>query len=123
MAQLRLFLSDEVPFSSESMVKIKKILTFRDVKEVIVLPDVHSKPDNPFPTGIVILSSSYIYPSFVGQEIGCGIRILGTSLNIKDLDRSLIEPIFKNIKMYLRDEKKTPLRFSKKEFQDILTKG
>jgi tRNA-splicing ligase RtcB len=121
--RLKIFLSNDIEFSDLSKIKIEKVLSLEDIQEIIVLPDIHSKPDNPFPTGIVTLTSNTIYPSAIGQEIGCGMRILKTSLNIQDVNFELIDDIFTYLKQFLRDKERRKPIFTKDDYLQILIKG
>lgn len=121
--RLKIFLSNDIEFSSLSKIKLEKILSLEDIQEIIVLPDIHSKPDNPFPTGIVTLTSNTIYPFAIGQEIGCGMRILKTPFNIQNINSQSIDNLFTYLKQFLRDkERRNPL-FTKDDYLQILIKG
>lgn len=121
--RVKLFLSDAVPLDALSRSKIEGMLGWDDIKSVVVLADVHSKPDNPVPTGIVTLTGRTLYPFAIGQEIGCGVRLLKTSLAIDDIGSEAIDRIFQNIKSLLRDNiKKTPL-VGLSDYQEILFAG
>jgi len=122
--RVSIFLGDGLALDDASKSKIDKIVfSLSDLEKIIILPDVHSKPDNPIPTGLVIAAKNTIYPFAIGQEIGCGVRVLDTSLDVNDISKDTIDKLFKNIKILLRDKiKKSPL-VSKDEFTDILLKG
>ncbi|MCM8774533.1 MAG: RtcB family protein, partial [Candidatus Omnitrophica bacterium] len=121
--RVKTFLNEEIDFTTVSKNKIEKILLLDDILEIIILPDVHSKPDNPFPTGIVTLTSNTIYPFAIGQEIGCGIRLLKTSLDIQDINKKFLDNYFTCLKDYLRDGRKKVTLFTKEEYLNILFKG
>jgi tRNA-splicing ligase RtcB (3'-phosphate/5'-hydroxy nucleic acid ligase) len=121
--RVKLFITDEIDFSALSRDKLKEALSLEDIKEIIVLADIHSKPDNPFPTGIVTLTANTIYPFAIGQEIGCGMRVLKTSLNSKDLNANLIDSIFNNLKTFLRDGLNDKPLLNKKEYFEVLING
>ena len=98
------------PLDVASRERIERMLSFDDIRYMAVLPDVHSKPDNPIPTGIVALTKNTLYTFAIGQEVGCGVRILRTPLKIGDLDDQKIDSIFAVIKGSLRDNlRKQPL--------------
>jgi len=121
--RIKLFIGQNVDFSALSREKLKEALALDDIKEIVVLPDIHSKPDNPFPTGIVTLTDNTIYPFAIGQEIGCGMRVLKTSLNVNELNPSMIDAIFNNIKKKLRDGSKHKPLFKKEDYLRILLDG
>jgi tRNA-splicing ligase RtcB len=121
--RIRLFLSGGVALDAASREKIERMLSLADIRHIAVLPDVHSKPDNPVPTGIVTLTKNTIYAFAIGQEVGCGVRILKTPLTIDDLDARKIESIFAAIKGLLRDNLKKQPFIGRDEYIKILLDG
>lgn len=118
------FLNQDIALDPASEAKLDQLLRkLKDVERVVVLPDVHSKPDNPVPTGLVIASKNKIYPFAIGQEIGCGVRVLNTSLTEEEVTSDTIDNIFKSIKTLLRDNIKKEALVSKQEYIDILMQG
>ena len=49
-ARVKMFLSSAIVLDTESQSRLEHVLSLDDVQAVIILPDVHAKPDNPFPT-------------------------------------------------------------------------
>ncbi len=121
--RVKLFLNQDVPLDSISEEKIRHVLSFDDISKIVVLPDIHSKPDNPIPTGIATLTKRTIYPFAIGQEIGCGVRVLKTSLHRDDISDDEINALFKNITSLLRDSLRKDALLSKEEYIDILMDG
>lgn len=118
--RVKIFLGKESDLPVSSREKLQHLLTLKDIVEIIVLPDVHSKPDNPFPTGIATLTKNTIYPYAIGQEIGCGMRVLLTSLEARDMKDQLYDAFFKSVKFSLRDGRKKDPFFSREVYLDIL---
>lgn len=122
--RLKFFLNEDISLDPISESKIKNILErLEDLAQIVVLPDVHSKPDNPIPTGLVIASYNTIYPFAIGQEIGCAVRVINTSLNKEGVSENTIDDLFKNIRFTLRDNIKGKAIAGKNEYIDILLKG
>ncbi|MCM8774256.1 MAG: RtcB family protein [Candidatus Omnitrophica bacterium] len=107
--RIKIFLDKDIEFSPLSKSKINNLLSLDDISQVVILPDIHSKPDNPFPTGIVTFTSNTLYPFLIGQEIGCGMRVIKTSLRKEDIDSNFLDNYFKHLENYLRDNKKRHL--------------
>lgn len=115
------FLNDVINIDSLSSEKMQNISSLKDVKEIIVLPDIHSKPDNPVPTGMSLLTNQLIYPSAIGQGIGCGMRVVKTSLSAKDITSEQVDSVFNSLLSLLRDGTRKSSVVSKAEYKNILT--
>lgn len=121
--RVKVFVNEDVNFSEQSKNKISDALELEDIREIVVLPDVHAKPDNPFPTGVVTLTKNNIYPCAIGQGIGCGMRLLKTSLRKEDLDGNTVDTLFNLLKKKLRDNLKKDPMVGKEEYLEILAQG
>ncbi|KAL9656289.1 hypothetical protein ABK040_007902 [Willaertia magna] len=60
--------------------KVAKCL--KNVKYCVGEPDLH--PGKTFPVGCAISTSEYIYPPLVGNDIGCGMALFKTNLNVSN---------------------------------------
>jgi tRNA-splicing ligase RtcB len=63
---------------------IERLRRAPDVQQMAVMPDVHLSND--VPIGVVVATSTLIYPQAVGGDIGCGILAVGLDLEAAALD-------------------------------------
>lgn len=92
----------------------------------LAMPDIHWGYG--FPIGGVAATDAdegTISPGGVGFDINCGVRLVRTKLDIKDLDESkikdLVDEMFKNVPSGLGSEAK--IKLNKKELNDIMRFG
>ena len=57
---------------------------------VAVLPDMHFKSRNPTPTGTVAVTRDVIVPRAIDEGINCGMRMIGTPLEARDLTAAVL---------------------------------
>jgi tRNA-splicing ligase RtcB (3'-phosphate/5'-hydroxy nucleic acid ligase) len=102
------------------------VSTLPGVKEhVIVLPDGHEGYG--FPVGGVAatdLSDGVISPGGVGYDINCGVRLIKTSLTVKDVRnrlKDLVNELFRSVPSGVGSEGK--VRLTKAELDEFLVEG
>ena len=61
---------------------------------VVVLPDVHYKSRNPVPTGTVVITRDVIVPRAVDPGINCGMRMIASSIPVRDLTPALLDDLY-----------------------------
>jgi len=125
-----------VIYASEKLLeKMKEDITFEQIKNVaclpgivkqaICLPDAHCGYG--FPIGGVAafdLDKGIISPGGVGYDINCGVRILATNLNIKEMKakkKELIHQIARDVPKGIG--KGSVVKLDKKEIKEILETG
>jgi len=92
----------------------------------LAMPDIHSGYG--FPIGGVAAfdaSSGVVSPGGVGYDINCGVRLMQSSLNRRDVEKKiplLVATLFKNIPSGVGSKRKD-LRLGKKELAGVLTQG
>lgn len=64
-------------------------------KHIAIMPDAHAGLG--MPIGGVLATKGVVVPNAVGVDIGCGMCAVKTNINAKELSRSTIEKIIKNI--------------------------
>ena len=64
-------------------------------KHIAIMPDAHAGLG--VPIGGVLATKGVVVPNAVGVDIGCGMCAVKTNINAKELSRSTIEKIIKNI--------------------------
>jgi len=95
------------------------------VKQSIVLPDAHEGYGFCIGgVGAFDFDNGIISPGGVGYDISCGVRLLTTNLNEKDLKpkiKELMEMIFKNVPSGVGSEGK--IRLNSNQLDEVLTTG
>lgn len=81
-APLRTWLA--VPMEADVSKAVENLRRAPDVQQVAVMPDVHLAAD--VCIGVVIATSSLIYPQAVGGDIGCGMLAVATDLDATALN-------------------------------------
>jgi tRNA-splicing ligase RtcB len=61
---------------------------------VAVLPDVHQKGRNISPTGVVTVSRNAIAPRAVDTGVSCGMRVLVSDIEARDLTPAVLDRLF-----------------------------
>ena len=96
------------------------------VGKALSMPDIHWGYG--FPIGGVAAmdaENGVISPGGIGFDINCGVRLVRTNLNAKDLDknkfRGIVDEMFKNVPSGLGSKAK--IKLTKNELEDVLTLG
>lgn len=99
---LKLFFSDGLLPHDGSLERLNEIVRIEEIdKGIAVLPEVHYKKDYPVPTGIVVASQDYIFPTFIALVVNCGMRVIKTHLTKADLNERLIDKIYQRLMDYV----------------------
>lgn len=68
--------------------QLKGVLALDDIVKVAVMPDIHmgsTEWNHSLPIGVAALSDGFIYPPMVGSDIGCGMCMTVTDIDVKTL--------------------------------------
>lgn len=113
--------SDDAPEQTANSTMLPGI-----VGKALAMPDIHWGYG--FPIGGVVATDAEegaISPGGVGFDVNCGVRLVRTNLQFKDLNeakiRELVDEMFKNIPSGLGSKAK--IRLSKNELNDVLNFG
>jgi tRNA-splicing ligase RtcB len=101
--KVRYFLSDELLPEDEARQKVAKLSELESLVGLAALPDLHVKEENPFPTGTAFATDKMLYPFGVGKRIGCGMRLVKTSLSADLLTSAKKDEFFQLLKALLPD--------------------
>src|SRR5437773_6322416 len=82
MAPIRTWLAG--PMDHDVSEAIERLRRAPDVQQIAVMPDVHLSAD--VCIGVVVATSSLIYPQAVGGDIGCGMLAVGLDLETAALE-------------------------------------
>jgi len=72
------------PMGADVSEAIERLRHAADVQRIAVMPDVHLADD--VCIGVVVATSSLIYPQAVGGDIGCGMLAVATDLDATALN-------------------------------------
>jgi len=122
--KIRYFLPDELVAEDDARERLQLLAKLPDVVGLAALPDLHVKEENPFPTGTALVTKNTLYPFGVGKRIGCGMRLVKTSLNANELPSDFIDNFFVHFKSFLPDldESRVP-KIQNTELYDLLYDG
>jgi len=76
IASVRAWLA--APLGREVSDAIERLRRAPDIQQIAVMPDVHLSTD--VCIGVVVATSSFIYPHAVGGDIGCGMLAVATDM-------------------------------------------
>ncbi|MFH1473975.1 MAG: RtcB family protein [Candidatus Aenigmatarchaeota archaeon] len=95
------------------------------LKNIIVLPDAHEGYGAPIGgVGAFDFDTGIISPGFCGYDISCGVRMIRTNLNEKDMKpkvKSLVEAFFRNVPSGLGS--KGRIRLNMNQLNQVLETG
>lgn len=116
-----LFLSEALlrEVEEEALKQIRDAASIDADSVVFATPDMHTGYG--VPIGSVLASPNYVSPSAVGYDVNCGMRLLATPFEAKNVDvRSLADEIGRRIPL---GEGRENLSLSRKELELVLTRG
>ena len=73
MGSLKIIASKRNFIDSNTVDSLKRIKDFKSVVSVVALPDLSI---GNAPNGVAIMTKDYIFPHFIGSDIGCGMTLL-----------------------------------------------
>lgn len=82
---LRVFASDGSWIEGDALQQLQKAASLPGVKAAAGLPDLH--PGKGIPVGAAFLIQNMIYPYLIGNDVGCGMGLWQTSLNVRKAKR------------------------------------
>jgi release factor H-coupled RctB family protein len=86
----------------EAIQQIKNTAKLPSMQYVSGMPDLH--PGRGYPVGAAFFTSSHIYPALIGGDIGCGMALWQTDLDVKKASISKLEKKIGNIDGALGEE-------------------
>ncbi len=114
-----IYMDEGTPVEEEAIQQIVDAACIDDEAIIIATPDIHTGYG--IPIGSILASPNYISPSAVGYDINCGMRLLSTPFNRKDINPDILaDEISRLIPL---GEGKNNLKISKKELEAILSRG
>lgn len=90
---------------------------------VTVLPDVHSKPRNPTPSGTVVVTNDYIFPRAIDDGMNCGMRSMATDMDARLFTPEVIDALFARIKETVPLKSHEEPLLDEKDTEELLVHG
>lgn len=82
-ADIRIIASDKSWIEGEAVHQLNTAAKLDDIRLAVGLPDLH--PGKGLPIGAAFVSRELIYPSFIGNDIGCAMSFWQTDIKTKKL--------------------------------------
>lgn len=90
---------------------------------IAVLPDVHRKSRNFTPTGTVVVSKDFVIPRAVDKGINCGMRMITTDIDVRDMTSSVLDNLFNTFMKTIPVDRHDHDILTKKDVEGILVNG
>jgi tRNA-splicing ligase RtcB len=92
---IRFFLTAELMPDAETIAQLDNLAAAPGLQHhVAVLPDIHRKSRNLSPTGTVVAAKNALVPRAVDTGICCGMRMMRSEIDIRDLTPAVLDGIF-----------------------------
>lgn len=82
--------------------QLEYVATLKDMKKIVGLPDLH--PGRAYPIGAAFLTSSTLYPALIGNDIGCGMGLWETDIDIRKVKQDKWEKQIRKLAFSNQDE-------------------
>ncbi len=121
---LKFFLTPELMPEDDTVAQLHDLAQARGlVHHVAVLPDVHRKSRNLSPTGTVVAAKDMIIPRAVDTGICCGMRMVKTELNARELTAPMLDELFAELQRTIPVMEHEQEPISKEDAAEILVQG
>ncbi|MDZ7291734.1 MAG: RtcB family protein [candidate division KSB1 bacterium] len=92
---IKFFLTPEMMPDKETLAQLEQLASVYGLAHhVAVLPDIHRKIRNLSPTGTAIAARNMLVPRAVDTGICCGMRMVRTDIDVRDLTAPLLDELF-----------------------------
>jgi release factor H-coupled RctB family protein len=85
----------ETWIESKAIQQLEKTAELEGIIRAVGMPDLH--PGRGYPVGAVFLSKQRIYPALVGNDIGCGMALWKTDIQVRKMNLDKFEKRLNNI--------------------------
>ncbi len=121
---VKFFLTKDLMPEAETMAQLRRLAAAEGLAHhVAVLPDVHRKSRNLSPTGTVVAAKDAIIPRAVDTGIGCGMRMVRTEIDARDLSAPVLDALFDELRRAIPVLEHDEEVLSKQEVGEILVHG
>ncbi len=121
---LKFFLTPELMPDAETVAQLENLANATGLAyHVAVLPDVHRKSRNLSPTGTVVAAKNRIVPRAVDTGINCGMRMVRTDIDVRDLGVPVLDEIFDELRRTIPVLEHEHDALSAEEVAGILVQG
>src|SRR4029453_12116082 len=92
---IRLFLTPDLLPDAATLAQLESLANVPGLDHHVAgLPDIHRKSRNPTPTGTVVVAKNALVPYAVDAGINCGMRMLRTNIDVRDVSASALDELF-----------------------------
>src|SRR4051812_38840226 len=95
MAEVRIIASPSNWIEGTAVQQLEKTATLPGMRMAVGLPDLH--PGKGSPIGAAFAVEGWVYPTLVGNDIGCGIGLWRTELSARKVKRDVWADRLRNI--------------------------
>lgn len=88
---IRIIKNNKLWMEDEAIHQLERIALFKNVVDVIGLPDLHPAKT---PVGTTVKTQKLIYPILIGNDIGCGVSLYDIDMKIKKVN---LEKVLKKL--------------------------
>ena len=121
---VKYFLTPDLMPDEQTVAQLQGLAQARGlVHHVAVLPDVHRKSRNLSPTGTVVAAKDMIIPRAVDTGICCGMRMVKTEINARELTAPILDELFAELQRTIPVMEHEQEPISKDDVVEILTHG
>ena len=121
---IKLFLTEDMMPDGETISELENLSVTPGLQHhVAVLPDIHRKSRNWSPTGTVVAAKNSIAPRAIDTGICCGMRMVRTDIDLKDLSIPILDQLFGELIRIMPADMHEDNVLSKDDVADILVQG
>ena len=81
--------TDNTWIESKAIQQLQTTANLPNMVSVVSMPDLH--PGRGYPIGAAFFSTQHFYPALVGNDIGCGMSLFQTDINVRKLSLDKFE--------------------------------
>jgi tRNA-splicing ligase RtcB len=120
----RFFLTSDMLPDAETIAQLEQLAKVPGLEHhVAVLPDIHRKCRNLSPTGTVVAAKNAIVPRAVDTGICCGMRMIRTDIEVRDLSAPVLDALFGELMRTIPVLEHEQEVINKQEVAEILVHG
>lgn len=121
---IRLFLTPDLLPDAATLAQLESLANVPGLDHHVAgLPDIHRKSRNPTPTGTVVVAKNALVPYAVDAGINCGMRMLRTNIDVRDVTTSALDELFGTLMRTVPGRQHDRPILSEEDAAEILVRG
>lgn len=121
---IRLFVTPDLLPDAATLAQLERLANVPGLAHHVAgLPDIHRKSRNPTPTGTVVVAKNALVPRAVDAGINCGMRILRTDIDVRDITATALDELYGTIMRLVPGHQHDQQVLSRAEVEEILVHG